>query len=98
MRIMMVAALGLVFLGAQAWAIDRSRAVTEEFQHLYPCPATGKTKGACPGWIKDHVIPLCAGGADAVDNMQWQTKANAGVKDRQEWAECRALRTQWGGR
>jgi hypothetical protein len=47
---------------------------------------TGKTYGACPGWIKDHVVPLCKGGADAVWNMQWQTVAAAHAKD--QW-ECR---------
>jgi hypothetical protein len=62
----------------------RSRAVTTEFQHEYPCPSTGKTSGACPGWIKDHIIALCAGGVDAVWNMQWQTIAEAKAKDKWE--------------
>lgn len=63
-----------------------------EFQHLHPCPSTGRTTGACPGYIKDHIVPLCAGGADAVDNLQWQTEADAAAKDRREWAQCRAKR------
>jgi hypothetical protein len=41
------------------------------FKKLWPCPATGKKNGACPGWAVDHVIPLDCGGRDAVFNMQW---------------------------
>ncbi|HKF63743.1 MAG TPA: HNH endonuclease signature motif containing protein [Dongiaceae bacterium] len=63
---------------------QRSRRVTEEFQRLNPCPSTGKTYGACPGWIKDHIVALCKGGADAVWNMQWQTVAEAKAKDKWE--------------
>ncbi len=73
-------------------AAARSRAVPRAFQRLYPCPATGLRTGACPGWIRDHIVPLCAGGADAVENMQWQTREAAARKDRAEDAECRALR------
>lgn len=51
--------------------IARSERVKSEFQKLYPCPSTGKTSGACPGWAKDHVIPLSCGGCDSVANMQW---------------------------
>lgn len=38
----------------------------------------------------DHVILLCAGGADHPFNMQWQTIA--GAKGREEARECAALR------
>jgi hypothetical protein len=37
--------------------------------------STGKSRGACPGYIIDHVKPLECGGADAPSNMQRQTKA-----------------------
>jgi hypothetical protein len=67
----------------------RSRSVAAEFQRKDRCPSTGKTKGACPGYIKDHVKPLCAGGADAISNMQWQTIADAKDKDRWERSICR---------
>ena len=67
---------------------NRSRAVTEAFQRENPCPSTGRRAGACPGWIKDHIVPLCAGGADSPSNMQWQTIAQAAAKDRLERAEC----------
>lgn len=48
-----------------------------------------KTRGACPGYVVDHVHPLCAGGPDAPSNMQWQTVQAAKVKDRAERAQCR---------
>ncbi|MBE7418100.1 MAG: HNH endonuclease [Ideonella sp.] len=68
---------------------ERSRAQRDAFQQQHPCPATGKTHGACKGYVVDHVVPLCAGGADSPRNMQWQTAADAKVKDRAERAQCR---------
>lgn len=79
-------------LGPVADAAQRSHAARTEFKRAHPCPATGQPRGACPGYVVDHVIPLCAGGPDAAHNMQWQTVAEAKVKDRQEAAQCRALR------
>src|ERR1700724_2351412 len=66
----------------------RSREVTREFQREHPCPSTGKTSGACPGYRKDHIKPLACGGSDAVSNMQWQTVAAARAKDRWELRAC----------
>ena len=54
------------------------------FQRSHPCPSTGKTSGACPGYVIDHVVPLKRGGADAPGNMQWQTTAAAQAKDKVE--------------
>jgi hypothetical protein len=48
----------------------RSREVTREFQREHSCPSTGKTSGACPGYRKDHIVPLACGGPDAVPNLQ----------------------------
>jgi hypothetical protein len=66
----------------------RSREVTREFQREHPCPSTGKTSGACPGYRKDHVLPLVCGGPDAVSNVQWQTIRDARAKDRWERRAC----------
>jgi len=33
-----------------------------------------------PGYVVDHVVPLCAGGADAPSNMQWQSVEEAKVR------------------
>ena len=64
--------------------IKRSAAAKRDFQKSHPCPSTGKTAGACSGYVIDHVVPLKRGGADAPGNMQWQTKAAAKAKDRLE--------------
>lgn len=37
----------------------------------------------------DHIIPLCAGGADHPDNMQWQALDVAKRKDSEERKTCR---------
>ena len=66
----------------------RSASVKREFQLTHPCPATGRTSGACPGYVKDHVNPLKCGGPDAVSNMQWQTTADAKAKDKWETKGC----------
>jgi hypothetical protein len=52
-------------------SIKRRSDVLTAFQHAHPCPVTGLVTGACPGWSKDHVIPLACGGCDAVSNLQW---------------------------
>lgn len=51
--------------------ILRSRAVLAEFQRIYPCPSTGKTTGACPGWAIDHTVSLACGGCDSIGNLAW---------------------------
>jgi hypothetical protein len=48
----------------------RSLEVKHEFQRQYPCPSTGSPTGRCPGYIKDHVVPLACGGPDAASNLQ----------------------------
>lgn len=81
----------LVLGGVEAKEL-RSVAAKTAFVRANSCPATGATKGSCPGYVVDHIEPLCAGGADAPSNMQWQTLKDSKVKDRKEWAQCRAMR------
>lgn len=64
--------------------IKRSAAAKSDFKSMNPCPSTGATSGACPGYVIDHVTPLKRGGADAPSNMQWQTTAEAKAKDKWE--------------
>lgn len=64
--------------------IIRSQEAKSDFKRQQPCPSTGATSGACPGYVIDHVTPLKRGGADAPSNMQWQTTAEAKAKDRWE--------------
>jgi hypothetical protein len=66
----------------------RSASVKHEFQLTHPCPVTGRTSGACPGYVKDHVVPLACGGPDAPSNMQWQTVREAKAKDKWETKGC----------
>lgn len=88
MRPLIALALGLAVLSADG----RDLRQREAFRKQNPCPATGRTKGACPGYVVDHIWPLCAGGADHPKNMQWQTVAAGKKKDREEAAECAEIR------
>jgi hypothetical protein len=68
--------------------IARSRAVLREFRAEHPCPSTGRTRGSCPGWELDHVIPLACGGCDTVINLQWlpdATKSASGALPKDRW-------------
>jgi hypothetical protein len=67
---------------------SRLASVKREFQLTHPRPANGHTSGACPGYVKDHVVPLACGGPDAPSNMQWQTRADAKAKDKWETKGC----------
>lgn len=68
--------------------IVRRADVVAAFRQLYPCPATGRSTGACRGWAVDHVIPLAVGGCDAVSNLQWlpvEIKSCAGTVCKDRW-------------
>jgi hypothetical protein len=64
--------------------IKRNSSVPRQFQREHPCPSTGLQTGPCPGYIQDHIVPLRRGGADTVDNLQWEKTAEAKAKDRLE--------------
>jgi len=64
--------------------IKRSSSAKSSFKKDHPCPSTGKSKGACHGYVIDHKTPLKKGGADSPSNMQWQTKEAAKAKDKWE--------------
>jgi hypothetical protein len=64
--------------------IARSAIARHSFQKSHPCPSTGRSSGACPGYVIDHVNPLKRGGADSPSNMQWQTAEAAKQKDKTE--------------
>lgn len=68
---------------------QRSQAAKSQFKAMQPCPSTGRSKGACPGYVIDHITPLACGGADAPYNMQWQTVYAAKAKDKWERRGCR---------
>lgn len=84
-----VAAVAAAVLMAFSLDSDaRSSSVVRDFRKDNPCPSTGKTTGACPGWVVDHMIPLCAGGPDVPDNMMWQEKKQSYRKDVYERQLC----------
>jgi hypothetical protein len=91
--------LVLVLLGWTSLAhaacppVHRSQAVLLAFQRAHPCPANGQQTGACPGWVRDHRWPLCAGGADSVENLVWAPADEAKLKDVWEKTMCRRLCT-----
>lgn len=91
MRGIFTVLLALLVAGS-SWAGERSRAARAEFQRQQPCPANGARRGPCPGHVVDHVVPLCAGGADHPSNMQWQPVLRAKEKDRLERRICRRAR------
>ena len=66
----------------------RSRTARAEFMRMNHCPATDLARGACPGWVVDHVVALACGGVDRPENMQWQTVADAKAKDKWERVGC----------
>jgi hypothetical protein len=37
-----------------------------------------------PGYVIDHIVPLCHSGPDSPSNLQWQTISDAKAKDRWE--------------
>ncbi len=87
---LIVSILVLVFAASLAFAkTNRDPAQRRAFTQQHPCPSTGKSKGRCPGYVVDHVKPLCAGGADHPSNMQWQTVKEAKNKDRLEREQCK---------
>ena len=87
-RLAPLAAIMLVLPCLASANEHRSRAVAREFEREYPCPSTGLTSGPCPGYWKDHVVPLACGGPDAGSNLQWQTIADARAKDAWERKSC----------
>jgi len=80
--------LAASFAACAVGAAQRSHTARADFQRSHPCPSTGQPRGACPNFVVDHIKPLCAGGADHPSNMQWQTVADAKVKDREERRGC----------
>lgn len=88
-----IAAVALAaILTLPAGARERSASERLAFIREHPCPSTGQRHGSCPGYVVDHIRPLCAGGPDHRSNMQWQTRADSLRKDKDERRECRKKR------
>lgn len=81
--------LALALVAEASEASPRSKAEKNAFKRAQPCPVTQQSRGPCPGYVVDHIIPLCAGGPDKPHNMQWQTVEAAKIKDRDERKMCK---------
>jgi hypothetical protein len=72
--------------------IARNPSLIRQFKATQPCPATGKVQKSCPGYVVDHILPLCAYGLDRFPNLQWQSVADSKAKDVLENLQCRAIK------
>ena len=81
----------LIYLPAHA-AIKRSNAARHAFAKMHACPSTGQYRLPCPGYVIDHVKPLCDGGPDKPSNMAWQEHQASLKKDMEERKLCAKLR------
>jgi hypothetical protein len=61
------------------------------FKQAHPCPATGKFKGACPGYVVANAMPACA---DEAAQLQWQTLAQARESGSWEKQYCQFRRVR----
>lgn len=82
----------LLLVSAADASPQRSAAEVLAFKRANPCPSTQLRRGACPGFEVDHANPLCAGGADTRDNMQWLTIKEHRMKTRSDVRMCRLHR------
>lgn len=87
MKLITIAIASILILASASSQAEtvRHRTTVYAFKVSHVCPATHK-KGnfPCPGYVVDHVIPLCKNGPDTVANMQWQTIAEGKAKDKWE--------------
>lgn len=68
--------------------IKRNISLLREFQSIWPCPSTGSKEGSCPGWFRDHTVPLACGGCDSIINLTWlpyEIKSAAGQFPKDRW-------------
>ncbi len=69
----------------------RSTVERHAFVKAVACPATDRHRLPCPGYQIDHITPLCAGGADHRNNMQWLTIEDHKAKTRGDVKSCKVL-------
>lgn len=71
-----------------AGVIIRRSDVRTAFKKIHPCPSTGLTSGACPGWQINHTVPLICGGCDSLSNLSYMPtilKAGPGALPIDRW-------------
>ncbi len=82
------AVIAAILATACACPEKRSRTERAAFVAAHPCPVANNGRN-CPGHEVDHITPLCAGGADKSENMQWLTIDAHREKTRKDIAGCR---------
>lgn len=87
-RVLLLVLLAL-FAAVAETRLPRSLSEVRAFRRGHRCPSTGKRSGACPGYQVDHVVPLCAGGADHPGDMQWPSVDAHHAKTRVDVCACR---------
>lgn len=79
-----------VFINAEAQEqTARSGKTAYQFRKTHPCPSTGQIQKSCKGWVINHIVPLCYGGIDSVDNMEWEEKVSSYKRDVFERKICK---------
>lgn len=68
----------------------RSSVERHAFVKENACPATDRARLPCSGYHVDHIVPLCAGGADHRSNMQWLTIEDHKAKTKIDVRACNA--------
>jgi hypothetical protein len=64
------------------------------YRHATPESPCRQGELCCPmGTVRDHIIPLCAGGADQAFNVQCQEREESYIKDADERRLCEAMCT-----
>jgi len=72
--------------------LERSKAVKDAFKRGNPCPSTGKTNGAFPGYVVDHINALGSIGIFCASNRYQCFRSAAG---RLESALAHLVRNQY---
>lgn len=85
--LLLIALLHFMPANVAAEATQRGWRAPYEFRKANPCPSTGKTTGACPGWRIDHMVSLRCGGPDTPENLWWLTVEEHKAKLKPE-AQC----------
>ena len=57
--------------------IARSETARRQFKTAHPCPSTGKTSGACPGFVIDHRTALFSPVAEPIHRRTCNGRASA---------------------
>jgi hypothetical protein len=91
MRVLVFVVASLLAL--QVAALPRDAQVRADFKKASPCPSTGKSRGACPGYHIDHKVALMNGGRDDTSNMQWLAEGAHRQKTKADFADCKASYT-----